>query len=143
MAQTMRLPLGAVPQQRTHRTPAWGSSLTRLVLYVVLVLVALATVFPFWWMLMGSFMAPVVLFSQIPRLWPSEPDTYAYVRVFSLVPLGRYFANSVLVSVITTALVVFFCSMAGYCFARLRFVGKGIIFALILAGLMVPYQATI
>src|SRR4029077_4297517 len=112
-------------------TTPWVPSLTRLLLYVVVVLVALATVFPFWWMLMGSLMAPVELFSQVPRLWPSEPDTYAYVRVFSLVPLGRYFANSVLVSVITTVLVVFISSMAGYCFARLRFFGKGLIFAIV------------
>jgi multiple sugar transport system permease protein len=143
MAHTMRLPVDAAHPARGHKSSVWLPSLNRLVLYAFIVLVALATVFPFYWMLMGSFMAPVELFSQVPRLWPSDPDTYAYTRVFSLVPLGRYFANSVLVAFTTTALVVFFCSMAGYCFARLRFIGKGLIFALVLAGLMVPYQATI
>jgi multiple sugar transport system permease protein len=144
MAHTMRLPVGAAQQvDQRRRTASRLPSPGRIVLYVFVVLASIATVFPFYWMVMGSLMAPVELFSQVPRLWPTEPDTYAYERVFRLVPLGRYFANSVLVSVTTTVLVVFISSLAGYCFARLRFFGKGLIFAIVLAGLMVPYQATI
>jgi len=87
-------------------------------------------------------MAPAELFASVPRLWPSEPDFSTYNRIFNLVPLGRYFANSVIVSGLTTVIAVVVASAAGYCFARLTFFGQGIIFALILGALMVPSQAT-
>jgi ABC-type glycerol-3-phosphate transport system permease component len=105
--------------------------------------VGVLAVFPFYWMVVGSFMAPAELFSSIPKLWPASFDTSTYTRIFQLVPMGRYFLNSVIVSVTTTVAAVFLCSMAGYAFARLTFFGQGVLFLLILAALMVPYQATI
>ena len=57
--------------------------------------------------------------------------------------MARYFLNSVVVALSTTVVAVLVCSAAGYCFARLTFFGKGLLFGLILAALMVPYQATI
>jgi multiple sugar transport system permease protein len=112
-------------------------------MYVVLLAAAFLAEFPFYWMLVGSFMTPVELFSTIPKLWPSALDTSAYTRIFQLVPMGRYFLNSVVVSVSTTIVAVLMASAAGYAFARLTFFGKGVLFVLILAALMVPYQATI
>jgi multiple sugar transport system permease protein len=88
-------------------------------------------------------MSPVELFSSVPRLWPSDPDAGTYRRIFDLVPLGRYFMNSLVVSVSTTVIAVLIASAAGYCFARLTFFGSGILFALILGALMIPSQATI
>jgi ABC-type glycerol-3-phosphate transport system permease component len=115
----------------------------RLIVYLVLVLLALMAVFPFYWMVIGSVMSPVELFATIPRLWPSTFDTSTYQRIFQLVPMARYYLNSVIVAVSTTVIAVLVCSAAGYCFARLTFFGKGILFALILGALMVPYQSTI
>jgi multiple sugar transport system permease protein len=115
----------------------------RIVLYVILVLVAFITVFPFYWTVIGSVMTPRDLFSAIPKLWPSEFDSSSYGRIFQLVPMARYFLNSVVVALSTTVVAVLVCSAAGYCFARLTFFGKGLLFGLILAALMVPYQATI
>jgi multiple sugar transport system permease protein len=117
-------------------------SLDRLLLVLFLLVLAVVAVFPFYWLAIGSVMAPAELFASIPRLWPSEPDFSTYSRIFGLVPLARYFANSVIVSGITTVVAVLVASAAGYCFARLTFFGQGIIFALILAALMVPSQAT-
>ena len=115
----------------------------RLIMYVLLLLIGLLAIFPFYWMVVGSFMAPVELFATIPHLWPSELDTATYQRIFQLVPMARYFMNSVIVAVSTTVIAVSVCSAAGYCFARLTFFGKSVLFALILAALMVPYQSTI
>jgi ABC-type glycerol-3-phosphate transport system permease component len=114
-----------------------------LLLYILLLLVGFLAVFPFYWMVVGSFMAPAELFATVPKLWPSSFDTSTYSRIFQLVPMARYFLNSVIVSVSTTVIAVFLCSMAGYAFARLTFFGQGVLFLLILAALMVPYQATI
>jgi len=122
---------------RTLQSPAG------LLIYLLLILVGVLAVFPFYWMLVGSFMAPAELFASVPKLWPSSFDTSTYARIFQLVPMGRYFLNSVIVSVTTTVIAVFICSAAGYAFARLTFFGKSVLFLLILAALMVPYQATI
>ncbi len=115
----------------------------KFVLFLFLLLLAVVAVFPFYWMVIGSMMAPAELFASVPKLWPSDPDFSAYQRVLDLVPLGRYFANSLIVSITTTVIAVLVASMAGYCFARLTFFAQGILFALILAALMVPYQSTI
>jgi multiple sugar transport system permease protein len=115
----------------------------KLLLFLFLLVLALVAVFPFYWMAIGSVMSPVELFAAVPKLWPSDPDAGAYQRIFDLVPLGRYFMNSLIVSVATTVIAVLVASAAGYCFARLTFFGKGILFALILGALMVPYQSTI
>jgi multiple sugar transport system permease protein len=121
----------------------WMFSPDRLLVYALLLLIALLAVFPFYWMVIGSVMTPVELFATIPHLWPSVFDSTSYQRIFQLVPMARYFLNSVIVAVTTTVIAVLVCSAAGYCFARLTFFGKGLLFALILGALMVPYQATI
>jgi multiple sugar transport system permease protein len=117
-------------------------SIDRLVLVLFLLVLAVVAVFPFYWLAIGSVMSPAELFSTTPRLWPSEADLRTYTRIFELVPLARYFANSVIVSGVTTVVAVLVASAAGYCFARLTFFGQGVIFALILGALMVPSQAT-
>jgi len=117
-------------------------SIDRLVLVLFLLVLAAMAVFPFYWLAIGSVMPPAELFSSTPRFWPSEPDSSTYTRIFQLVPLARYFANSVIVSGVTTVVAVLVASAAGYCFARLTFFGQGVIFALILGALMVPSQAT-
>jgi ABC-type glycerol-3-phosphate transport system permease component len=122
---------------RTVRSP--GGALV----YVVLLVLAVLAVFPFYWMVVGSFMTPVELFASIPHLWPSSFDASSYQRVLQLVPMARYYMNSIIVAVSTTFVAVLICSAAGYCFARLTFFGKGILFALIIGALMVPYQSTI
>jgi multiple sugar transport system permease protein len=129
-----------IQQQQTLRSLR---SPDNLILYVLLVLIALLAVFPFYWMVIGSVMAPVELFATIPHLWPSTLETSSYQRIFQLVPMARYFLNSVIVAVSTTVIAVLVSSAAGYCFARLTFFGKGVLFALILGALMVPYQSTI
>ena len=117
-------------------------SIDRLLLVLFLLVLAVLAVFPFYWIVIGSVMPPAELFASVPRLWPSEADFNTYRRIFDLVPLGRYFANSVIVSGMTTVIAVLVASAAGYCFARLTFFGQGILFALILGALMVPSQAT-
>lgn len=117
-------------------------SIDRWFLLLFLLVPAIAAVFPFYWLVIGSVMPPAELFASVPKMWPSEFDFSTYRRIFDLVPLGRYFLNSVVVSGLTTVIAVLVASAAGYCFARLTFFGQGVLFALILAALMVPSQAT-
>jgi ABC-type glycerol-3-phosphate transport system permease component len=122
---------------RTLRSPGGA------IVFVLLVLLAVLAVFPFYWMVVGSFMTPVELFATIPHLWPTSFDASSYQRILQLVPMARYYMNSIIVAVTTTVVAVVICSAAGYCFARLTFFGKSLLFALIIGALMVPYQATI
>src|SRR3979490_3040471 len=112
----------------------------RPLIYVVLVFFAFLAAFPFYWMVIGSLMKPVELFARVPRLWPGDPSWASYSRIFELVPLGRYFFNSIFVALVTVAVAVLVSSAAGYCFAVLRFPGKAILFGLTLGTLMVPFQ---
>ena len=113
---------------------------TRGALYVVLLVAALLAVYPFYWTIAGSLMTPVELYAPIPRLWPAHPDVSTYTRVFELVPLLRYFVNSIVTSVITMVVATLVSSAAGYTFAQMRFIGSRFWFVLIIATLMVPYQ---
>jgi ABC-type glycerol-3-phosphate transport system permease component len=120
-----------------------GRGLSRLPLYVVALLAALICLFPFYWTLAGSMMSPVEIYSNIPRLWAANATLDAYQRVIQLVPIARWFLNSIITAVSTMVVAVLVSSAAGYCFAQLRFLGKRVWFALILATLMVPYQSRI
>ena len=117
--------------------------LGRPLVYLVLSSFAFVAAFPFYWIVIGSLMKPVELFARVPRLWPAQPSLGAYSRIFELVPLGRYFFNSIFVALITVIVAVLVSSAAGYCFAVLRFPGKAILFGLTLATLMVPFQTRI
>lgn len=115
----------------------------RPLVYLVLVALAFLAAFPFYWIVVGSLMKPVELFARLPHVWPAEPSLGAYGRIFELVPLGRYFFNSIFVGLITVVVAVLISSAAGYCFAQLHFPGRAILFGLTLATLMVPFQSRI
>src|SRR5437868_14045342 len=87
-------------------------SVDRWLLVLFLLVMAIVAVFPFYWLAIGSVMTPAELFSSTPRLWPSEFDFSTYTRIFQLVPLGRYFANSVIVCGVTTVIAVLVASAA-------------------------------
>src|SRR5258707_1036478 len=88
-----------------RRSP--GRLLARAALYGVALLVAAIAVFPFYWMLAGSLMTPVELYSNIPHLWPAHANLDAYKRVWEMVPIARYFINSIVTSTATLALLTF------------------------------------
>ncbi|HEY7198980.1 MAG TPA: carbohydrate ABC transporter permease [Candidatus Dormibacteraeota bacterium] len=117
--------------------------ISRALMYLILLVSALLAVLPFYWTVAGSLMTPVELYAQIPHLWPAHPDFSSYTRIFDLVPMGRYFFNSLLTSGITMVVATLVSSAAGYTFAQLRFVGSRVWFVLILATLMVPYQSRV
>lgn len=115
----------------------------RSLFYLVLIVFALLAAFPFYYMVVGSFMDAREIYSSTPSIWPKSFDWDAYSRIFNNVPMGRFFLNSIIVSGGTTVIAVLASSAAGYCFAHLDFIGKKFWFALVLATLIVPFQARI
>ncbi|MFD6446107.1 carbohydrate ABC transporter permease [Promicromonospora sp. NPDC060204] len=123
------------------------SSLTRRigrgVGLVVLVLAAMVAFGPLLWTLTTSLREPAESFTNPPVWLPLDPDFSNYAAVFSQVSLGRFFLNSVIVTGLIVGAQIITCTLSGYAFAMVRFPGRGAIFALFLATMMVPVQTTI
>jgi multiple sugar transport system permease protein len=117
-------------------------SLVRAVaLYAALIVIAWCALFPILWGLSGSLKQE----SEVtePTLLPSHPRWSNYAEVFTLMPFWRMFLNTIVYAACITAGQVFFCSLAGYAFARLQFRGRDTLFVLYLATLMVPLTVTV
>ncbi len=102
--------------------------------------VALIVLMPLVWMVSVSFMAPGEAAAFPPPLFPSEPTLENYRTLFGTYGIGRYLANSVLVSTLATILALLFVVPAGYAFAKLRFSGREAVFQALVAAMVVPGQ---
>jgi multiple sugar transport system permease protein len=98
---------------------------------------------PFVWMLLGSFKAQRELIQATPTWLPENPTTDNYTRLFNRLNFPRYFWNSTLIAVAITLSNVLFCSMMGYALAKLRFVGRNLLFILVIGTLLVPGSVTL
>jgi multiple sugar transport system permease protein len=108
-----------------------------------LLLLALLTALPLLWMMSASLMPAGEAMALPAPLLPSRPTLEHYQALFSRLNLGRTFFNSLFLASMVTAVSLLCNSMAGYAFAKLRFRGRGRLFALLLATLIVPPQVTV
>lgn len=116
-------------------------ALPRAALYIALVAGSLIMLAPFFVMLVVSLW-PNTAF--LARRFPLDQITLAnYVETFRVIPFGRYFLNSSIVTLTATALQILISSLAAFAFARLRFRGRDGLFLLYLATLMIPAQVTL
>ncbi|WP_353931254.1 carbohydrate ABC transporter permease [Okeanomitos corallinicola TIOX110] len=112
-----------------------------LIIYLVLTLIAILTLFPLLWLISTSLKSPTEnLLQTPPQLLPTQPTLNNFSRVWESLPFGKYLYNSIIVSVLTVGLNLFFCSLAAYPLARLSFVGKNVIFIAIVSTIMIPFQ---
>jgi multiple sugar transport system permease protein len=118
--------------------------IVRSVTYILLVLWAVIVLFPFYWMVLTSFKSYSAYNSEyIPKFYTLSPTGQNYLDAFSEVPLARYIANTVIFTVITTALMLIVITFAAFAFARLEFKGKNIAFVLFLSLMMIPNELVI
>jgi putative chitobiose transport system permease protein len=111
--------------------------------YIVLCLVAVVTIFPFVWVFFTSLKGPNdTIYSVPPQLIPRDPTFANYLRVWNQLPILNYFFNSIIVSVVTVVLNLFFTALAAYPFAKMNFPGREVIFYLLLGTFIVPPQLT-
>jgi multiple sugar transport system permease protein len=113
----------------------------RFLLYLVLTLGALLFLYPFVWMLAATLKPEMEIAGFNPLSSHFTLDNYRFV--LHKIPIIRGFGNSLLVSIVVTASVVFFGSIVGYALSRLRFRGREMIFNLALATMMIPAQLTL
>lgn len=115
--------------------------INRVGTYLILCAIAFGMLFPLLWLIGTSFKSPTEdIFSFPPQLFPSQPTLENFQTVWQTYPFGQYLTNSAIVAILTVSLNLLFCSLAAYPLARLQFRGREIIFALVLATIMIPFQ---
>ncbi|HEX2909469.1 MAG TPA: carbohydrate ABC transporter permease [Chloroflexia bacterium] len=120
-----------------------GGQVARDILrFVLLVLLALAVVFPFVWMVLTSFKPENEIVKFPPHLWPEHWTLDNYTNIWQRVPFGRFFLNSFILAGGVTLVSLFLDSLTAYALSRLRFPGRDFIFVAILIALMLPFQVT-
>lgn len=108
--------------------------------YIVLTVGGLIMIFPFAYQLIMSLSTQAEVTSVPPTLWPESLQFGNYAAVFDVLPFANQFGVSVGITVLRVGFQLALCAMAGYAFARLRFRGSAVLFALLLSILMVPSQ---
>lgn len=106
--------------------------------YAFLILVAISVLFPFYWMIISSLKTTEEYRLSQPTLWPQTLDFKNYAEAFETANLGRLFLNTVFVGVVSTILSIVITILSAFAFARLEFKGKNILFAGLLATMMIP-----
>jgi len=110
--------------------------------HLALLPIAALMLVPLGWMLVTSMQTLPETRHFPPHLIPSGFHWRNYPDAWNAAPFGRFFANSLIVTLASVAGNLVFCSLAGYAFARLRFFGREVLFVVLLATLMVPFQVT-
>lgn len=116
----------------------------KLLTYALLLLWAIVVLFPFYWMLLTSVKSYSAYNSEyIPSFFTLSPTLQNYAEVFTAVPLADYLWNSLVFTVLTTAIMLFVTILAAFAFARLEFKGKDLLFTLFLSLMMIPNELVV
>ncbi|TCL70016.1 multiple sugar transport system permease protein [Hydrogenispora ethanolica] len=116
--------------------------LSKACIYGLLILGAFFAAAPFLWLIRSSFMTLKEIFSMPPQWLPAEPQWLNYGNVFTMLPFGRFFLNTILIVLLNLAGTILSNTIMAYAFARIRFRGRTIMFGLCMATLMLPSAAT-
>ena len=112
--------------------------------HILLSLWAVIVLFPFYWMVLTSVKSYSAYNSEyIPKFFTLSPTLQNYADAFTAVPLGRYFTNTLVFTLITTLLMLVVITLAAFAFARLEFKGKRLAFTLLLSLMMIPNELVI
>ena len=131
-------------QKDNLRKSAGRGGFGRALTYLGLSIWAVVVLFPFYWMVLTSLKSYGAYNSEhIPAFFTLSPTLENYVQAFTAVPLGGYLLNTLIFSVITTAIMVVVSTLAAYAFARLEFRGKNLLFGLFLSMMMIPSELVV
>ncbi|MBO6297801.1 MAG: carbohydrate ABC transporter permease [Lachnospiraceae bacterium] len=121
-----------------------GTIVKTALLYLGLTLWSIVVLFPFYWMILTSVKSYSSYNAEyVPKLYTLAPTIRNYIDAFTAVPLARYFLNTLVFTVLTTALMLFVTVLSAFAFARLRFRGKDIVFAFFLSLMMIPNELVV
>jgi len=130
----------SLPPRVQRRQGQLSSFIQHSALYGILLLGALISLFPFYWMVNTSLKPSYMIFTYPPTMLPAEPSLNAYRYVWETMDVPRSLLNSIVVSGVGVAINVFFSSWVGYALAKLHFPLKRVLFFLVLALMILPQQ---
>jgi multiple sugar transport system permease protein len=107
--------------------------------YPPLVLLACLFLFPFYWMVKSALVDLGSIFEPTPSLLPHDPTLENFVTALTMFPFGRFFLNSLIVSLLTVAGTLLTASMCAFSFSRLRWRWRNRVFSVVLTGMMLPF----
>ena len=121
-----------------------GENVRKGAIYTFLAIWALFVLFPFYWMVLTSFKSYGAYNAEwTPQLYTLSPTLENYVSAFTKVPLWKYFTNTLIFTLATTALMLVATVLAAFAFSRLRFKGRDLVFTLFLALMMIPSELVV
>lgn len=133
-----------VDYEKIKRAAKLKKNAADVAVYIFLSLWAVIVLFPFYWMVLSSLKSYSAYTSEfVPKFFTMSPTLQNYFDAFSDVPLGKYFLNTLIFTVATTALMLVVITLAAFAFARLEFRGKNLVFLLFLSLMMIPNELVI
>ena len=127
-----------------YKKAKFKDGLLKTIIYIFLGIWAIIVLFPFYWMILTSLKSYGTYNGEyIPKFFVSNPTLENYTQAFTAVPLARYFLNTLIFTVVTTALMLIVVVLAAYAFARLDFKGKNFTFTAFLSLMMIPNELVI
>ena len=112
--------------------------------FALLILWAIIVLFPFYWMLLTSVKSYSSYMAEyIPKFFTLSPTLANYIQAFTAVPLAKYFVNTLIFTLLTTALMLIVIVLSAFAFSRLEFKGKNLVFTLFLSLMMIPNELVI
>jgi multiple sugar transport system permease protein len=108
---------------------------------ILTVMMALAWIFPIYWIGATAFKGETDTITVPPKFFPWPPDFEAFIYVIQNSPIFRWYLNTIVVSVSVTFCTILFSLMCAYALSRLEFTGKRVIYAALLVGFMLPFGA--
>ena len=121
------------------RNTAWT-----IVIFGLLIIWGIIVLFTFYWMLLTSVKSYAAYNAEyIPQFFTLTPTLENYIQAFTAVPLARYFVNTIIFTVVTTALMMIVVVFSAFAFSRLEFKGKDLVFTLFLSLMMIPNELVI
>ena len=109
-----------------------------IAIHGILILLVLVCVFPILWMCLISVKDTSESISGWNSLWVNNPTLDNYRRLFSMIPIWKNAFNSVFTTILGTVTSLFFCSLAGFAFAKYKFPGRNVLFYFVIATMLVP-----
>ncbi|MGL4741606.1 MAG: carbohydrate ABC transporter permease [Sarcina sp.] len=111
--------------------------------YFMLIIFAIITVFPFYWMIASSLKTSFEVIQTPPTMIPETAMWENYTKAFEMAPFGRYFINTIIVTGLSIVFTVTIAIISAFAFSHLNFKGKDLIFSLFLATMMIPGEVLI
>lgn len=133
-----------IDYEKIERKARIRQRVLNVITYLLLSIWAVIVLSPFYWMILTSFKSYGEYNSEyIPKFFTLSPTLQNYVDAFTAVPLGRYFLNTIIFTVLTTAIMLVVITLAAFAFARLEFKGKNFAFLIFLSLMMIPNELVI